>query len=129
MSGGTANEDGDTTIRDVTREDGTVTVVLPSSRPHSTEPEKQTAHAQDPAMGTVMLEPPQEEDKKLEQLDDGMLCYKLDRASCSVHSKDVRVIKSAEIEIEIADRDSGTVLVSRQTNKNFLQTNKNFQTN
>ena len=39
------------------------------------------------------------------------------------------VIKSAEIEIEIADRDSGTVLVSRQTNKNFLQTNKNFQTN
>ena len=39
------------------------------------------------------------------------------------------VIKSAEIEIEIADRDSGTVLVSRQTNKNFPQMNKNFQTN
>ena len=39
------------------------------------------------------------------------------------------VIKSAEIEIEITDRDSGTVLVSRQTNKNFPQTKKNFQTN
>ena len=39
------------------------------------------------------------------------------------------VIKSAEIEIEIADRDWSTVLVSQQTNKNFPQTNKNFQTN
>ena len=40
-----------------------------------------------------------------------------------------RVIKSAKIEIEIADRDSRTVLVSQQTNKNFPQMNKNFQTN
>ena len=69
------NEDGDTTSRDVTREDGTVTVVLPSSRPHSTEPEKQTTQEQDPAAGTVVLEPPQEEDKKLDQLDDGIMCY------------------------------------------------------
>ena len=70
FAGGAVNEDEDTTIRDVTREDGTVTVVLPSSRPHSTEPEKQTAQAQEP------VAPPQAQGQKPDQPDDGMLCYK-----------------------------------------------------
>ena len=64
------NEDGDTTLRDVTRGDGTVTVVLPSSRPHSTEPEKQTAQTQEP------VAPPEEEGQKPDQPDDGTLCHK-----------------------------------------------------
>ena len=65
------NEDGDTTNRDVTREDGTVTLVLPSSRPHSTEPEKQTAQTQEP------VAPPQEEGQQTRpSSDDGTLCHK-----------------------------------------------------
>ena len=58
-------EDGETSIRD----DGAPTVVLPSSRPQSVEPDKQSG-----AEPSAVVEPPakEDEDRKIDQQDEGI---------------------------------------------------------
>ena len=68
---GAVAEDGDTSNKEVTVADGTVTVVVPPSSPTGAEPEKQPAQAQESATATGLELPAPDEDRKSDQPDEG----------------------------------------------------------